>query len=74
MLHVSDINDFEKLPIPFFCIATNLETGEEVVLDKGFLPEAIRASGSFPGLLTPVRVDGKVLVDGGIVDCLGWQR
>ncbi len=66
--HVHEVDDFSKLDIPFFCMATNLETGEEVVLDKGFLPEAIRASGSFPGLLTPVKVDGKVLVDGGIVD------
>ncbi len=66
--HVHGVDDFSKLSIPFFCIATNLETGEEVVLDKGFLPEAIRASGSFPGLLTPVEVNGKVLVDGGLVD------
>ena len=66
--HVHQVSDFSELSIPFFCIATNLETGEEVILDKGFLPEAIRASGSFPGLLTPVQVDGKVLVDGGIVD------
>ena len=66
--HVHQVDDFSKLDIPFFCISTNLETGEEVVLDKGFLPEAIRASGSFPGLLAPVKVDGKVLVDGGIVD------
>ena len=66
--HVHEVDDFSKLSIPFFCIATNLETGEEVVLDKGFLPEAIRASGSFPGLLTPVTVNGEVLVDGGIVD------
>lgn len=66
--HVHEVNDFSELSIPFFCIATNLETGEEVVMDKGFLPEAIRASGSFPGLLTPVTVDGEVLVDGGIVD------
>ncbi|MCA0933205.1 patatin-like phospholipase family protein [Lutimonas saemankumensis] len=66
--HVHEVDDFSELDIPFFCIATNLETGEEVVMDKGFLPEAIRASGAFPGLLTPVKVDGKVLVDGGIVD------
>lgn len=66
--HVHEVDDFSKLDIPFFCIATDLETGEEVVLDKGFLPEAIRASGSFPGLLTPVKVDGRILVDGGIVD------
>ncbi|MGI9530664.1 patatin-like phospholipase family protein [Lutimonas sp.] len=66
--HVHGVEDFSKLDIPFFCIATNLETGEEVVLDQGFLPEAIRASGSFPGLLTPVKVNGQVLVDGGIAD------
>lgn len=66
--HVHEVNDFSELTVPFFCIATNLETGEEVVLDKGFLPEAIRASGSLPGLLAPVTVDGEVLVDGGIVD------
>jgi NTE family protein len=66
--HVHEVDDFSKLPIPFFCIATNLENGDEVILDKGFLPEAIRASGSFPGLLTPVTIDNQVLVDGGIVD------
>jgi len=66
--HVHEIEDFEKLPIPFFCIATDLETGEEVVLDKGFLPEAIRASGSFPSFLAPVVIDGRVLVDGGLRD------
>ncbi len=66
--HVHDVDDFSELPIPFFCIATNLETGAEVVLDKGFLPEAMRASGSFPSLLTPVVVNDEILVDGGIVD------
>jgi len=45
-LHVSDVKDFSKLPIPFFCIATNIETGEPVVLDKGSLPQAIAASGA----------------------------
>ena len=72
--HVHGVDDFTKLNIPFFCIATNLETGEEVILDKGFLPEAIRASGSFPGLLTPIKVDGKVLVDGGIADNFPVER
>ncbi len=66
--HVHEIDDFSKLPIPFFCIATDLETGEEIVLDHGFLPEAIRASGSFPSLLAPVEIDGRILVDGGIVN------
>ncbi|MBN4082995.1 patatin-like phospholipase family protein [bacterium AH-315-A23] len=66
--HVNNISDFSKLPIPFACIATNLETGEQVVLNKGFLPEAIKASGSFPTLLAPVVIDGKLLSDGGIVN------
>lgn len=66
--HVHKVTNFENLPIPFFCIATNLENGEEVVLDHGFLPQAIRASGTFPGLLTPIEIDGKTLVDGGITD------
>ncbi len=72
--HVHGIDDFSKLPIPFFCIATDLETGEEVVLDHGFLPEAIRASGSFPGLLSPVNIDGKILVDGGLVNNYPIER
>ncbi|WP_457619006.1 patatin-like phospholipase family protein [Lutibacter sp.] len=66
--HVNDISDFNKLPIPFVCIATNLETGKQEVLTKGFLPEAVMASGSFPTLLAPVEIDGKLLTDGGIVN------
>jgi NTE family protein len=66
--HVHEVEDFSKLPIPFFCIATNLETGEAEILEKGFLPEAIMASGSFPTLLDPVEIDGKLLTDGGVVN------
>jgi NTE family protein len=66
--HVNNIQDFSKLPIPFVCIATDLETGKQVTLNKGFLPEAIKASGSFPTLLAPVEIDGKILSDGGIVN------
>lgn len=65
---VHSVTDFEKLPIPFLCIATDLENGDEVVLDHGFLPQAIRASGTFPGLLSPIVIDGRTLVDGGIVN------
>lgn len=61
-----DIDDFSKLPIPFVCIATNLENGEEVVLDTGYLPLAVRASGSYPGLSSPITLNGILLVDGGI--------
>ncbi|MGM5469320.1 patatin-like phospholipase family protein [Flavobacteriaceae bacterium LMO-SS05] len=67
-LHVSEIHDFEKLPIPFFCIATDIETGEKVMLDKGNLAQAITASGAFPSLFRPVIIDGRVLIDGGVTD------
>ena len=59
---------FSELEIPFFCIGTNVENGEEVVLEKGFLPLALRASGAFPTLLNPVDIDGTLLIDGGIAN------
>ncbi|MEH6408163.1 MAG: patatin-like phospholipase family protein [Leeuwenhoekiella sp.] len=66
--HVNDIHDFSKLPIPFFCIATDIEKGTAVVLDHGFLPQAITASGALPSLFSPVTVDGRLLIDGGVID------
>jgi len=66
--HVHDIDDFSKLYIPFFCVATNLENGNMEILENGFLPEALRASGSFPTLLDPVDINGKLLTDGGVVN------
>ena len=66
--HVSTVEDFSKLPIPFFCIATNIETGKEVLLDKGYLPRAVSASGALPTLFGPVIIDDMVLVDGGVVN------
>ena len=68
LYHVKDVNDFKKLPIPFLCIATNVETGEEVLLDGGYLPEAIMASGTFPSLFEPSEIDGRILIDGGVVN------
>lgn len=64
--HVSTIDDFSKLPIPFFCMATNVETGKAVMLEKGYLPQAISASGALPSLFSPVIIDDKVLIDGGV--------
>lgn len=66
--HVSDVEDFSKLPIPFLCIATDIETLEEVVLNSGSLAQAISASGALPSLFNPKHVDGKLLLDGGIVN------
>ncbi|PKH49819.1 patatin [Tenacibaculum sp. Bg11-29] len=65
---VDEVRDFTKLPIPFYCVATDIETGKEVVLEKGSLPLALRASAAFPSLLNPVEIDGKLLVDGGVVN------
>ena len=68
LFHVKDVQDFRKLPIPFVCMATNVETGEEVLLDRGYLPEAIMASGTFPSLFEPAEINGQILIDGGVVN------
>lgn len=60
----------EDLPIKFAAVATDIETGTEVILQKGSLVEAIRASSSIPGLFVPVEHDGRFLVDGGLVNPL----
>ena len=60
-------NDFQKFPIPFKCVATNIENGEAVVLDKGYLPDAIRASMAIPTVFTPIMIDNQLLVDGGMI-------
>ncbi|MGB1284610.1 MAG: patatin-like phospholipase family protein [Polaribacter sp.] len=65
---VENVTDFSKFQTPFFCIATNVETGEEALLEKGSLPLAVRASGSFPTLLNPVELDNQLLIDGGVAN------
>ncbi|MFV0247567.1 MAG: patatin-like phospholipase family protein [Tenacibaculum sp.] len=65
---VDQIDDFSKLPIPFFCVATNIETGKEIVLKKGSLPLALRASAALPSLLNPVDINGELLIDGGVIN------
>lgn len=66
--NVRHIHDFNKLPIPFLCIATDIETGQQVLLNKGDLPQAMIASAAFPSLYMPVEIDGKLLVDGGVTN------
>ena len=66
--NVRHVRDFKKLPIPFLCIATDIESGEEVLLEKGYLPQAMLASAAFPSLFTPVEIDGQLLVDGGVTN------
>src|SRR5512135_1309263 len=67
MLHTSDIDDFDKLPIPYRAVAVDLETGDMVVLKGGRLADAARASMSVPGAFPPVELNGRLLIDGGIV-------
>lgn len=67
-LHVSHITDFNKLPIPFLCIGTDLLTGEAVLLNEGNLARAVRASMAIPAYFTPTLYNGRYLVDGGVVN------
>ena len=60
--------DFNDLPIPFACVATDMITGKEVVLRNGSVPTAMRASMAIPGVFSPVIIDTALLVDGGLVN------
>lgn len=69
LLHQAhEIRDFEKLPIPFYCTATDIETGKLVILDHGFLPLAVNASSALPTLFAPVGIGEKLYIDGGVAD------
>ena len=61
------VHSFDDLPRPFVAVATDIETGEAVVLRKGTLSEAMRASAGLPGALEPFEIDGRLLVDGAVV-------
>ena len=67
-LRVRAVHDFDRLPIPFRAVATDLETGAAVVIDHGDLALALRSSMSVPGIFPPIEVDGRVLGDGGLVN------
>ncbi|WP_417516100.1 patatin-like phospholipase family protein [Marinobacter sp.] len=64
------VENFDRLPIPFRAVATDLETGDMVELGSGNLATAVRASMSIPGVYAPVSLDGRLLVDGGIANNL----
>lgn len=66
--NVRHVRDFHKLPIPFLCVATDIEKGEPIILDHGYLPQAMLASSAFPSLFSPVEIDDKLLIDGGVVN------
>ena len=68
LLPVWETDDFNELFIPFRCVGTDIGSGQPVVFSGGDLPLAIRSSMSVPAAIAPIRVNGKLMVDGGIVD------
>jgi len=66
--HVYPIRNFNNLNIPFLCVATDIISGEEVVMSTGYLPEAIRASMAIPSIFEPVELNNQLLVDGGLIN------
>jgi len=67
-LPAQEISDFNRLPIPFRAVATDMETGQPVILDQGDLATALRSSMSVPGVFPATEVNGRILGDGGLVD------
>lgn len=67
-LPYSTIADFDQLPTPFRCVATDMERSKVVVLEDGSLSQALLATMAIPGMFPPVQRDGKVLSDGGLLD------
>lgn len=63
---VRHVRDFNQLSIPFVCIATDIESGKEVIMHSGYLAQAMLASSAFPTLFSPVEIDGRLLIDGGV--------
>ncbi len=69
-LPYSNLKTFDDLPTPFRCVATDLVSGQATVFSQGSLSEALRATMSLPAIFSPVRLDGHVYVDGGIIENL----
>jgi NTE family protein len=70
VLPTYNVTNFDNLPIPFRCVATDLTTGDKKVFDSGSLAQALRATMSIPGVFAPVTIDGHMYADGGAVDNL----
>lgn len=65
---IPDSLDFNDLPVPFACVATNAITGQMKVFHSGNLPKSMRASMAIPTVFTPMKIDGEVYIDGGVVN------
>ena len=74
LMHIVPDTPIDSLPIPYAAVATDWESGHEVVMTHGSLYAAIRASISLPAYFSPVRTDGKILIDGGTTNPLPLNR
>ena len=70
MLSVKGCKNFESLQIPFSCVTADIRAAQEVVISKGSVSKAMRASMSIPGIFKPVKLDDRLLVDGGMLNNL----
>jgi len=68
LMHVSNIEDFSDLKIPFACVSTDISTGKQVLFNKGYLAKAITSSALLPSVFNPLEFEDKLLLDGGIVN------
>ncbi len=66
--HVHNIQDFNQFQIPFLCVSADVATGTEVIHREGYLPSAMRATMAIPSVFSPVKIDGKLLIDGGVLN------
>jgi NTE family protein len=73
LLPVSQVDDFDELAIPYRAVAAEIATGDTVILSEGSLSRSIRASLSIPTIFAPIRIDNRLLVDGGIAQNLPVQ-
>jgi NTE family protein len=66
--HIYNTRDFRNFQIPYLCVATDVETGLEKVFHEGYLPTCMRASMAIPSVFSPTKIDGKLYIDGGVVN------
>jgi len=66
--HIYNISDFNAFRIPYLCVATDVETGKEMVFRQGYLPACMRASMAIPSVFAPMEINGKYYTDGGVVN------
>ncbi|MFC2113591.1 patatin-like phospholipase family protein, partial [Bacteroidota bacterium] len=66
--HMHNSRDFAQFQIPYLCVATDVETGQEKVFREGYLPSCMSASMAIPTVFAPIEIEGKLYIDGGVVN------